>query len=148
MEGGEKLLVNYRYLEIYKRETGKIMYNNRWNTDKVVSKEHVKLLAEYARTRWKLEHENNNILKNYGYHLEHHFGDGENRAGEVYYVLNLLAFLVHGIMIGWDENFIKARVYFVRGDKCYKALRTFFWAFEFPSWGDFLLFVIAHARGG
>jgi hypothetical protein len=28
------------------------------------------------------------------------------------------------------------------------ALRTFFWAFEFQSWDDFLLFIITHARGG
>jgi hypothetical protein len=25
---------------------------------------------------------------------------------------------------------------------------TFFWAFEFQNWDDFLLFIIAHARGG
>jgi hypothetical protein len=27
------------------------------------------------------------------------------------------------------------------------ALRTFFWAFQFQSWDDFLLFVITHAKG-
>ena len=27
--------------------------------------------------RWKSENENNNVLKNYGYHLEHNFGHGD-----------------------------------------------------------------------
>ncbi|MDR1903545.1 MAG: hypothetical protein LBQ88_14870, partial [Treponema sp.] len=43
---GEKLLVKYLYFETYNREKGKITYNNRWNTDKVVSKEQVTLLTE------------------------------------------------------------------------------------------------------
>jgi hypothetical protein len=59
-----------------------------------------------------------------------------------------MAFLVHGAMILCDENFIKARSYFGRRDEFYKALRTFFRAFVFPDWDDFLLFVISHARGG
>jgi hypothetical protein len=62
--------------------------------------------------------------------------------------LNLLAFLVHGLMILCDEDFIKARGYFGRRDEFYNALRTFFWAFEFQTWEYLLLFVIAHARGG
>jgi hypothetical protein len=145
---GEKLLVNYLYSEIYNREKGKITYKNSWITDKLISQENVELLSECGRARWKIENENNNVLKNYGYHLEHNFGHGENHAGEVYCILNLLAFLVHGLMILCDEKFIEARTYFGRREEFYNALRTFFWAFEFQSWEDFLLFVIVHARGG
>ena len=145
---GEKLLVNYIYFETYNREQGKIVYKNSWITDKVVSTENVRLLVTCARARWKIENENNNVLKNYGYHLEHNFGHGENHACEIYCILNLLAFLVHGLMILCDEQFIQARSYFGRREEFYNALRTFFWAFEFQSWDDFLLFVITHARGG
>ncbi|MDR1900779.1 MAG: hypothetical protein LBQ88_00655 [Treponema sp.] len=145
---GEKLPVNYLYFEIYNREKGKITYKNSWITDKAVTKEHAALLTECARARWKIENENNNILKNYGYHLEHNFGHGENHASEVYCVLNLLAFVVHGLMILCDEDFIKDRSYFGRREEFYNTPRTFFRAFEFQTWEDFLLFVIAHARGG
>ncbi len=31
----------------------------------------VKAIARDGRTRWKIENENNNILKTQGYHLEH-----------------------------------------------------------------------------
>jgi hypothetical protein len=56
--------------------------------------------------------------------------------------------MVHGLMILCDGNFIKVRSYFGRREEFYHALRIFFWAFEFQSWNDFLLFLIAHARGG
>lgn len=145
---GEKLLVNYIYFEIYNKEKDKIVYKNSWITNKTVTNENICLLVDCARTRWKIENENNNVLKNYGYHLEHNFGHGENHAGEIYCILNLFAFLVHGLMVLCDENFIKARSYFGRRDEFYNALRTFFWAFEFQSWDDFLIFVIKHAKGG
>jgi hypothetical protein len=51
-------------------------------------------------------------------------------------------------MILWDGKFIKARSYFGRREEFHNALRTFYWAFEFQSWDDSLLFVITHARGG
>jgi hypothetical protein len=73
---------------------------------------------------------------------------GKNRAGEVYCVLNLPAFLVHGLMILCDEDFIKAREYFGRRDEFYNALRMFFRTFEFQTWEYFLLSVIAQTRGG
>ena len=145
---GEKLLVNYLYVETYNLEKGKVVYRNSWITDKVISEENVRLLVSCARARWKIENENNNVLKKRGYPLEHNFGHGENHACEIYCMLNLLAFLVHGLMILCDGNFIKARSYFGRREEFCNALRTFFWAFEFQSWDDFLLFVITHARGG
>jgi hypothetical protein len=145
---GEKLVVNYISFKTYNREQGKVVYKNSWITDKPVTKENVKLLVECARARWKIENENNNVLKNCGYHLEHNFGHGKNHACEIYCILNLLAFLVHGLMILCDENFKSARSYFGRKAEFYNALRTFFWSFEFQSWDDFLLFVIYHAKGG
>jgi hypothetical protein len=125
-----------------------MVYKNSWITDKPVSKEHVRLLVSCARAWWKIENEHNNVLKNCGYHLEHHFGYGENHACQIYCILNLLAFLVHGLMILCDEKFQKVRSYFWRREEFHNALSIFFWAFEFQRWDDFLLFVITHARGG
>jgi hypothetical protein len=81
---GEKLRVNYLYFETYDREKDKVVYKNSWITDKPVTRENVRLLAECARAHWKIENENGNVLKNYGYHLEHNFGHGERHAGEIY----------------------------------------------------------------
>ncbi|MDR1904158.1 MAG: hypothetical protein LBQ88_17965 [Treponema sp.] len=76
--------------------------------------------------------------------FDDNFRDGT--FGEDYGVLNLPAFLVHGLMILCDETFTKARSYFGRREEFYNALRAFFWVFEFQTRVDFLLFVSAHAR--
>jgi hypothetical protein len=52
----------------------------------------------------------------------------------------------------FEENFKEGRwqverSYFRRRDEFFNALRTFFWAFQFQSWDDFLLFVITRAKG-
>jgi hypothetical protein len=145
---GEKLTVNYLYFGIYNRKKDKITYKTSWITDKTITKENVKLLAECGRAHWKIENENNNVLKNCGYHLEHNFGHGKNHSREVYCVLNQPAFPVHVLMILCDEDFIKACGYFGRRYKFYNAPRTFFRAFEFQTWEYLLLSVIAQTRGG
>lgn len=40
-----------------------------------------------GRARWKIENENNNVLKNHGYHFEHNFAHGKQQLA------NFLAFL-------------------------------------------------------
>lgn len=42
--------------------------------------------------------ENNNVLKNYGYHLEHNYGHGKQYLAAILVMLNLLAFLFHTIL--------------------------------------------------
>jgi hypothetical protein len=58
---------------------------------------------------WKIENEHNNVLKNHGYNLEHNFGHGEEHASEMYCLLNLLAFLFHGILSLADGDYRQAR---------------------------------------
>src|SRR5688500_3055133 len=51
------------------------------------------------RTRWQIENENNNVLKNYGYHFEHNYSHGKHDLfAMTIVVLNLLAFLVHTVL--------------------------------------------------
>jgi hypothetical protein len=70
-EAKKSLLVNYFSLEIKNKETGKTTFYNSWITNKPVDEYNVSMLAEYGRTRWKIENEHNNVLKNRGYNLEH-----------------------------------------------------------------------------
>jgi hypothetical protein len=55
------------------------------------------MVVEAGRSRWKIENENNNVLKTKGYHLEHNFGHGQQHLSNVLVTLNLLAFLTHTI---------------------------------------------------
>jgi hypothetical protein len=144
----ETVLVNYFGLEIYNEEQNKTTYRNTWVTNKPVTAEHVELLADCGRTRWKIENEHNNTLKNQGYHLTHNFGHGERYAGDTYCVLLLLAFLHHGLMQLCDELYIRARACFGRRDEFFNALRFAFIRFEHSSWEDFLHFIHPGAPGG
>jgi hypothetical protein len=47
-----------------------------------------------GRSRWKVENETFNTLKNQGYHLEHNYGHGQQNLSVVLAMLMMLAFLV------------------------------------------------------
>jgi hypothetical protein len=117
------LEVNYLRLEIKNEEKDKITYKNSWITDLPVTDDNVIEMAACARARWKIENEHNNVLKNRGYHLEHNFGHGRNHACDVYAVLNLLAFQLHGLMLLLDENYRVSFHSFNRRDKFFNAMR-------------------------
>jgi hypothetical protein len=55
-------------------------------------------VAQAGRGRWKIENENNNVLKTKGSHVEHNFGHGQQYLAAVMLSLNLLAFLFHTVL--------------------------------------------------
>ena len=69
---------------------GALLYHNAWATDQPLTTAALHTLVCAARTCWKSENENNNVLKNYGYHLEHNFGHGDQYLALVLVMLNLL----------------------------------------------------------
>jgi len=73
-------------------------YHNSWVTDIKITKDNVIDLVKAGRARWKVENECFNTLKNQGYHIEHNFGHGQTNLSMTFFLLNLLAFLVHQIL--------------------------------------------------
>jgi hypothetical protein len=102
---GEKMTVNYLKLEIYNEKKGEVTYRNSWITDHSITPETVKNIAGCARARWKIENEHNQVLKHHGYNLKHNFGHGKEQASEIFCLLNLLAFLYHGVQALADDNY-------------------------------------------
>jgi predicted secreted protein len=101
-----------------------------------------------GRGRWKIENEHNNVLKNRGYNLEHNFGHGKNHACEIYAVLNLLGFLMHGLMLLVEEEYQKTRASFGKRETFFEALRFSFRRFPHESREAFLIFVPGDEPGG
>ena len=58
---------------------------------------------------WKVENENNNVLKTKGYHLEHNFGHGQQFLSATLLTLNLLAFLAHTFLEFVDTQYHNIR---------------------------------------
>jgi hypothetical protein len=93
-------------------------------------------IAKCGRSRWKIENEHNNVLKHRGYNLEHNFGHGDNHAAEVFCLLNLFSFLIHGLQDLADEDYKKARASFGRRDEFFGALRYEIRKYLHPDWHE------------
>jgi hypothetical protein len=120
---GEKLLVNYVQYEIYNERKGEVTYRNSWITNHGVNRGTVRNLADCDRARWKIENEHNNVLKHHGYNLEHNIGHGKEHANEIFCLINLLAFLFHGIQVLVEDEYRKTYGLFGRKDDFFWALR-------------------------
>lgn len=72
---------------------GKVQYFS-WITDFVPTLDNVDTLMRGGRSRWKIENETFNTLKNQGYNLEHNYGHGVQNLSVVLMMVMLLVFLV------------------------------------------------------
>ena len=90
------LLVNFLgYTEFDK--DGTIIKRFSWVTDLTIKRHNARELVRAGRTRWKVENETYNTLKNQGYHFEHNFGHGQRNLAVVLAMLMMLAFLVNQV---------------------------------------------------
>jgi hypothetical protein len=137
----DAVIVKYIYLQVRTGKTGEVIYTNSWVTNKEVREDNVEVLTKYARARWKIENEHNNVLKNRGYNLEHNFGHGKDHAAEIFFLLNLLAFQFHTILELCDVEYRKARATFGRRDMFFYHMQAALRYALHESWRDFLIFV-------
>jgi hypothetical protein len=139
----QTLLVNYACLETESGKSGAITYRNSWITGKAVNEENVARTASCGRARWKIGNGHNNALKNRGYNLEHNFGHGQERASEMFCLLNLLSFLFHGILSFTDGLYEKSRASAGRRAEFFGCFRLGLRAALHGNWGALLNFVLA-----
>ena len=104
----QDLQVNYlEYMEV-DPNTAEVIYFNSWITDLPITEENALEMVGVARTRWKIENETFNTLKNQGYHLEHNYGHGTKYLATNFAILTFLAFLTDQIAQCLDIAFQKA----------------------------------------
>lgn len=65
-----------------------------WITDITITESNAYDLMRGGRTRWKIENETFNTLKNQGYQFEHNFGHGNKNLNLVFTMLMFLAFTI------------------------------------------------------
>jgi hypothetical protein len=68
-----------------------------WITNLPLQARTVERVMRAGRSRWKIENETFNTLKNQGYHFEHNYGHGQQHLATVLALLMFLAFLVDQI---------------------------------------------------
>ena len=55
-----------------------MLYQNSFITSLTINDDNVIDMIQAGRNRWKIENDNNNILKTKGYHFEHNYGHGKH----------------------------------------------------------------------
>lgn len=147
-DSDDALMVNWCELSTVDAE-GKVTFCNAWATSHTITNANVAEIAEAGRTRWKIENENNNTLKNQGYHLTHNFGHGKEHLSNLLTTLNLLAFLTHTALDWIDERYRALRRRLPSRRTFFENLRTLLLYWAFSSWDrlmEFMLYTLLNKR--
>lgn len=132
----------HNFFEVWEKDKdGKQIYHNSWITDLDVRPENISELMKIGRSRWKVENEHFNVIKNQGYELEHNYGHGKQNLSQVFYFLNLLAFVTHKILSMGDNLFQRAAATAPRR-VLWEELRAFFNRLNFKDWRHLLRFFL------
>lgn len=114
---------------------GEALYHNTWITDMLISQENSYIIAQGGRTRWHIENETFNTLKNQGYHFEHNYGHGYKHLSTVFAMLMMLAFLIDqaeqlccGLFQAALEKLDNKK------SRLWRCVREFFNTYIIPSW--------------
>jgi hypothetical protein len=137
----ETLEVNWCELTITREDTGEQLYKNAFCTDFVVLETTVEAIGRDGRARWKVENENNNVLKTKGYHLEHNFGHGSQHLSALLLSLNLLAFLFHTVLDLVDQKYHLIRNALRTRQKFFQHIDALLCYLQFSSWDELFAFM-------
>ncbi len=119
-----------------------VIYKNAFVTDFEITKENVEKIVADGRGRWKVENENNNVLKTKGYHLEHNFGHGEKNLAALFATYNILAFLFHTILEIVDEKYEEIRQILPSRKTFFNDVRALTRYIYFDGWQALMWFMI------
>jgi len=137
----DALAVNWCEVTITREDSGQQLYKNAFATDFEVTDTTVEAIVRDGRARWKVENENNNVLKTKGYHIEHNFGHGSQHLASLLLSLNLLAFLFHTVLDLVDEKYRAIRQALGTRRRFFQDLEALLRYFQFENWDAVLAFM-------
>jgi hypothetical protein len=137
----QTLYVNWCALTIVRTDTGEQLYHNAWITDYTLNENSVVTVARDGRSRWKVENEGINVLKNHGYNFEHNYGHGQQHLSTLLLTLLLLAFLFHTALTLSCACYQAIREELVTRRTFFNDLRALTRYLYFPSWQQLLTFM-------
>ena len=116
-----------------------------WITNYSLYESSCRQIARTGRTRWKIENETFNALKNQGYEFEHNFGHGNKNLSSNFAHLMMLAFLIDQLQEMKCKVFQASllRVFNTRSRLWQKLKAIYeFMPIEFSDWMEFLSFFV------
>ena len=103
-------------------------------TDTPLTADNVADVVRAGRTRWKVENETFNTLKNQGYNLEHNYGHGEKYLSTVFATLTFLAFFLDQIQETSCRYFQAARDRQHTRTGLWREIRALFYTHYISDW--------------
>ena len=140
--GDDALSVNWFDITVVHAKTGEQLYHNSCITNHRLTADNVVAVAQAGRGRWKIENENNNVLKTKGYHLEHNFGHGKRYLAACMLSLNLLAFLFHTVLEWSDDKYALLRQVLARRQTFFHDIQALMRYMVFDHWDHLMDFMI------
>jgi hypothetical protein len=114
-----------------------------WVTDIKITQDNVYTIMRGGRSRWRIENEVFNTLKNQGYNLEHNFGQGIKNLCNNFIMLMMLAFLMDQLQEAACSTFQKALRKAERKMYLWEEIRSIFRFFILDKWETLLRNVIS-----
>jgi len=140
-KGPQALPVHWCQLTIMKENSGEVLYRNAWATDHDLNKTSVVAVAAAGRSRWKIENEGFNVLKNRGYNFAHNYGHGQQHLSAVLLTLLLLAFLFHTVLHLSSATYQAVRQELATRRTFFNDLRALTRYVHFTSWQQLMRFM-------
>ncbi len=103
LNGSTHIRTNFLYYQQTDTKGKKTTFS--WVTDIKIRQRKVFKLMRIGRSRWKIENETFNTLKNQGYHFDHNYGHGYKYLCNNFALLMLSAFLIDQIVQAADKLF-------------------------------------------
>jgi hypothetical protein len=125
------------FLEYWQLDTDrKVVQHFSWVTDITLTKQNIYQIMRGARSRWKIENETFNTLKNQGYNFEHNFGHGYNSLSVVMAFLMMIAFTIDQAVQMGCGLFQAALKKVERRSYLWRNMRALFRGYFIDSWSD------------
>jgi hypothetical protein len=140
--GHDTVSVNWFEITVVNAKTGEQLYHNSYITNHRLTADNVVAVAQSGRGRWKIENENNNVLKTKGYHLEHNFGHGKRYLAAFLLSLNLLAFLFHTVLEWSDPKYALLRQVLAKRQTFFQDIQALMRYMAFDHWDHLMEFMI------
>ena len=138
------LLVNF--LDYWEIRDGK-EFNFSWITDIQLTAKIVHLVMKGGRSRWHIENQTFNTLKNQDYEFEHNYGHGKQHLATVLAMLMILAFLIDQVQEYGCVFFQAARQRFHSRTSLWIKIKGIFNEFFIENW-EALWRAIIYGHGG
>lgn len=113
-----------------------------WITEYDLLKDNIRILARGGQSRWKIENEVFNTLKNQGYHFEHNYGHGSKNLATVFSMLMILAFLLDQVQELSCQVFQEARKACISKVRFWKKMQATFMSFFLDDWYEMFTILI------